>query len=93
MTRNALFYTFSTIPQTFAGAIALLAAFLLYRLLEMEPILETPSPLMAVRFIPGSPPFCNGAFGKTKQPSSRALTLHLSVFTIHFLEIGRLAQW
>jgi len=29
---NALFYTFSTIAQTLAGAIALLAAFVLYRL-------------------------------------------------------------
>src|SRR5437764_493330 len=29
---NALFYTFSTIAQTLAGAIALLGAFLLYRL-------------------------------------------------------------
>src|SRR5439155_13188719 len=29
---NALYYTFSTIAQTLAGAMALLAAFLLYRL-------------------------------------------------------------
>jgi len=37
---NALYYTFSTIAQTLAGAIALLAAFALYRLQSLDNIIE-----------------------------------------------------
>ena len=37
---NALFYTFSTIAQTLAGAMALLAAFLLYRLQTLNGTIE-----------------------------------------------------
>ena len=37
---NALFYTFSTIAQTLAGAIALLGAFVLYRLQSLGAELE-----------------------------------------------------
>jgi hypothetical protein len=36
MISNALFYTFSTIAQTLAGAIALLGAFVLYRLQSLR---------------------------------------------------------
>ena len=36
MVSNALFYTFSTIAQTLAGAIALLGAFVLYRLQSLR---------------------------------------------------------
>src|ERR1044072_8524572 len=38
---NALYYTFSTIAQTFASAIALLAAFVLYRFQILSSALET----------------------------------------------------
>lgn len=40
---NALFYTFSTIPQTLAAAIALLAAFVLYRLQSINTEIEEKS--------------------------------------------------
>ena len=37
---TALYYTFSTISQTFAGAIALLGAFTLYRLQQISSLIE-----------------------------------------------------
>ncbi len=40
---NALFYTFSTIPQILAGAIALLGAFILYRLQSLNTEVEEKS--------------------------------------------------
>lgn len=40
---NALFYTFSTIPQTLAAAIALLGAFVLYRLQSINAEIEEKS--------------------------------------------------
>jgi hypothetical protein len=40
---NALFYTFSTIAQTLAGAIALLSAFLLYRLQSLNSEIDSHS--------------------------------------------------
>ncbi len=43
---NALFYTFSTIPQVLAGAIALLAAFVLYRLQTINSQIEEKSSTM-----------------------------------------------
>ena len=40
MMTNQLYYTFSTIAQTLAGAIALLAAFILYRLQTLNKDIE-----------------------------------------------------
>jgi len=40
---NTIFYTFSTIAQTLAGAIALLGAFVLYRLQSLRSVIEIDS--------------------------------------------------
>ena len=41
MLDNTIFYTFSTIAQTLAGAIALLGAFVLYRLQSLGSEIKT----------------------------------------------------
>lgn len=50
MIANALFYTFSTISQTLAGAIALLGAFVLYRLQSLNLEIEEESRSIAGRY-------------------------------------------
>ena len=48
---NALFYTFSTIPQVLAAAIALLAAFVLYRLQTINAQIEEKSTVVQQRCV------------------------------------------
>ena len=50
MIANALFYTFSTISQTLAGAIALLGAFVLYRLQSLTQKIDEESDNIASRY-------------------------------------------
>lgn len=50
MIANALFYTFSTISQTLAGAIALLGAFVLYRLQSLNLEIEEESSSVVGRY-------------------------------------------
>ena len=49
---NALYYTFSTIAQTLAGAMALLAAFLLYRLQVLNRAIEEDAERISEALVP-----------------------------------------
>ena len=49
---NALYYTFSTIAQTLAGAMALLAAFLLYRLQTLNQSIEKDAERISIALAP-----------------------------------------
>ena len=51
---NALFYTFSTIAQTLAAAIALLGAFVLFRLQTIGATLQELSILVIQPYLPDS---------------------------------------
>src|SRR5262245_25410581 len=62
---TALFYTFSTIAQTLAGAIALLSAFLLYRLQSLNSEIDSHS--MSLRKACGA---------RTPAQASQAFELH-----------------
>jgi hypothetical protein len=50
---NTVFYTFSTISQTLAGAIALLGAFVLYRLQSLSSEIEKDARNLAQQYITG----------------------------------------
>ena len=50
---NTVFYTFSTIAQTLAGAIALLGAFVLYRLQALRSEIERPAEAFGNNYVAG----------------------------------------
>lgn len=97
---NALFYTFSTIPQVLAGAIALLGAFILYRLHSLNSEIEEESStvLNFYKNLPRSKLWNLHVKGRYKEvfdntkdnPPENRKGLHLDYFKLHHYRLGKL---
>ena len=97
---NALFYTFSTIPQVLAGAIALLGAFVLYRLQSVNTEVEDESSFV-LNFYRNSPRaklfnlhvkgIYKEVFDNTKDnPPDNLQGVKLDNFKLHHYRLGEL---